>query len=67
MLSESYIGVETLHNNAYEQGFNDGEKGKTLFDCPYSDKDKSGRDDRSKWLQGLMTYEARHGLNSVIA
>jgi hypothetical protein len=67
MLSQSYIDVQTVLDNPYEQGFADRERGKTLFDCPYSSKDKAGNDHRSKWLQGMMTYEANHGLSSVIA
>jgi ribosome modulation factor len=66
MLSESYIAAVDLLDNPYEQGFSDGESGKTLFDCPYSEKDNACRVQRSKWLQGLMTYEANNGIQSII-
>jgi ribosome modulation factor len=63
MLSENYINREELLANAYEQGFKDAAEGKTLFDCPYPDQKQ---EKRSQWLLGLMTNEARQGIECML-
>ena len=59
MLSENHINRNELLENAYDQGFKDATEGKTLFECPYPDKQQ---EKRSQWLLGLMTHEARQGI-----
>ena len=63
MLSENYIDRKEVLDNAYEQGFNDAALGKTLFECPYTNKEL---EKRSQWLLGLMTGEAREGRQSAV-
>lgn len=63
MLSENYIVSPELLENAYEQGFKDAAEGKTLFECPYPDKQQ---EKRSQWLLGLMTNEARNGRECLL-
>ncbi len=63
MMSENYINRDELLENAYEQGFKDATKGKTLFECPYPEQQQ---EKRSQWLLGMMTEQAREGINSPI-